>query len=57
MARFGATGARVLEEPETCSDPDCSDFTAASVSTKIKILVLGLEPDLPPNATSLGLFH
>jgi len=57
MARFGARGANVFVEPATCSDPERSDFTAASVTTKIKMLALRFEPALPSNVTGLGVFH
>jgi hypothetical protein len=59
MARFGATGASGFVELATCSDPDRSDFTAASFTTKIKISVLPLEPEpaLPSKVTRVGVFH
>jgi hypothetical protein len=57
MARFGATGAGVFVELATCSDPDRSDFTAASVTMKIKISALRLEPALPSKVTIVGVFQ
>src|SRR5256885_6399971 len=57
MACFGATGARVFAELAICSDPDRSDCTAASVTMKIKILALRLEPALPSKVTTVGVFH
>jgi hypothetical protein len=44
-------------ELATCRDPDRSDFTAASVTTKIKISALRLEPALPSKVTTVGVFH